>query len=100
MRQQKVIPVPYMLKLRDEVISTQRLVIEKQNELIKTYKYILKSKGFFRNERYTKKQKADIVLKVESSSESLRATLREIGISRGTFHYWKEQIIKDRKSVV
>ena len=94
MRQQKVIPVPYMLKLRDEVISTQRLVIEKQNELIKTYKYILKSKGFFRNERYTKKQKADIVLKVESSSESLRATLRELGISRGTFHYWKEQIIK------
>jgi transposase-like protein len=78
--------------LRDEIISTQRLIIEEQRELIKIYKYILKSKKIFRNNRYSAKEKADIISKVESSSKSLRASLRELCISRGTFHYWKEQL--------
>lgn len=92
MRQKKSISTHYSQTLRDEVISTQRLIIEEQRELIKIYKYILKSKKIFRNKRYSAKEKADIISKVESSSKSLRASLRELCISRGTFHYWKEQI--------
>ena len=92
MQQQKAISVPYLQAIRDEVISTQRLVIEKQSELIKSYRYILKSRGFFKKERYSDKQKADIILKVESSSESARISLKELGICRGTFYYWRDQI--------
>ncbi|MBL7740670.1 MAG: IS630 family transposase [Chitinophagaceae bacterium] len=92
MRQQKTILVPYMLTLRDEVILNQKLIIEKQRKLINTYKYIIKSKRLLRNKRYSQQEKADIVLEIESSSKSSRASLRELGISRGTFHYWKEQI--------
>lgn len=94
MRHQKAIPVPYLQTLRDEVISTQRLVIEKQSELIRSYKYILKSKEFFRNNRYSEKQKAEIILKVESSSKSVRTSLKELGISRGTFYYWRQRLKK------
>jgi hypothetical protein len=92
MPRQKVIIVPSSQKITDELISTQRLVIEKQSELIKSYKHILKSKGFFRQKAYSYKQKADIILKVESSCKSESVSLKELGISRGTFYYWREKI--------
>jgi len=91
MQRQKATSVPYLQTIRDELISTRRLVIEVQRELIKTYRHIFKSKGFFKREKYSNKQKADIILKVEASSKSIRASLKELGISRSTYSYWKEQ---------
>ena len=38
-------------KVQDDLICTQRLVIQKQHELLKSYKGILKSKGIIKQQR-------------------------------------------------
>ena len=37
-----------LTKVQDDLICTQRLVIQKQQELLKSYKGILKSKGIIK----------------------------------------------------
>ena len=75
-----------LTKVQDELISTQRLVIQKQSELLKSYKGILKSKGIIKQKRFTEKEKSDLIQIVESAQKSKMSLLKELGINRGSYY--------------
>jgi len=79
-------------KLRDEVISTQKLILEKQAEIITICKSLLKSKGIIKRKRYSDKQKSDIISFVSSNKKSKRHTLKELGVNRSTYSAWEKEI--------
>ena len=70
-----------LTKVQDELISTQRLVIQKQGELLKSYKGILKSKGIIKQKRFTDKEKSDLIQIVETAQKSKMSLLKELGIN-------------------
>lgn len=81
-----------LTKVQDELICTQRLVIQKQHELLKSYKGILKSKGIIKQKRFTDKEKSDLIQIVECAQKSKMSLLKELGINRGSYYYWKQEI--------
>lgn len=96
MRPRQTSKTNYLDKLRDEVISTQKAIIQRQAEIIETCKAILKSRGIIKQKRYSDKQKEEIIAIVESTEKSKRTKLKELGINSGSYYYWRKEITLKR----
>ncbi len=86
----------YLDKLRDEIICTQKEIIQRQAEIIETCKSILKLKGIIKQKRYSDKQKEDIITIVETTEKSKRTRLKELGVNPGSYYYWRKEIENKR----
>ena len=92
MRSRQTSKTNHLDKLRDEIISIQKAIIQQQAEIIEACKAILKSKGIIKQKRYSDNQKEEIIAIVESTEKNKRARLRELGINSGSYYYWRKQI--------
>jgi len=92
-RQQQYKTIPIQLyEATNAIVEIQKSVIQKQNDLIHTYKDVLnrlKLSGRYR--RLSDKRKIEIIKVVEISNLSIRKTLENLGVYRTSYYGWKKQ---------